>query len=130
MSNNVLAFLEPLGYVCNNPRTAWSYVNHATKTVAFSMWEDLYSNEDKSGVIFDYNWKNKNGQMLPDTKASAENLRLVGFEGYELKVFFIEAEDTEATPRIRKRVLEALLPATLCRVGSKYYASLKTAPTG
>ena len=124
MNNNVKQFLEPLGFECNNWRTAWSYVNHEEKTVAFGMWEDLYSTIDRSGIIFDYNWRSVKGGMLPDTKASAENLRLVGFEGYKLKTFFIEAVDTKVQPRVRKQVLEVLLPATLCRVGSRYYASL------
>ena len=121
---SIKQWMESMEFTCHNFRNAWSYINHKEKRIIFGMWEHHYQEETKSGLIYDYNWTTVKGSQLPDMRHSAENLKLIGYQDYNLSIFIQRAKDINTKPIERYNYKELLYPAKLKRIGSQYYAYL------
>lgn len=121
------AFIESLGATCRNWTWSWSFVNAPRRMVIFGAW-DLHTSGNRS-LILDEAWAiTPAGKRSPAYPQSREHVRLVEEEGYTLHTFAMQhsselvdengigpARIAGFTPEIAQR--------TLCRVGSKWFAS-------
>ncbi|MVE41764.1 HNH endonuclease, partial [Vibrio cholerae] len=77
-------FMESVGATCSNWNWSWSFVNHEERFVVFGHW-DVH----KDGLIFDESWKG------PGRKQSLEHISLIQNNGYRLKTFPMQYDQTE-----------------------------------
>lgn len=95
---NKKQFIKSCGATCKNWSWSWSYVNHEKRFVIFGAWVDGKRGDDF--LILAQNWQFKpNGEKQSGYGQSQEHIQLIIQEKYDLKVFFMEAEDVNMIPR-------------------------------
>ncbi|EOX3354375.1 HNH endonuclease [Vibrio cholerae] len=104
-------FMESVGATCSNWNWSWSFVNHEERFVVFGHW-DVH----KDGLIFDESWKG------PGRKQSLEHISLIQNNGYRLKTFPMQYDQTETGTAKIKSFYWILEEKHLAGVDGLWYA--------
>lgn len=117
-------FIESNGATCRNWTWSWSFINEKEKIIIFGAWDT--ETEGERTIIFSEDWQVLNGKKRNGYNQSREHIRLIEENGFQLKIYPVEAFDKKCKGGLAPAKIGDFQPKLssklLTREGRNWYA--------